>query len=209
MEEKILEALEECKKKSKKRNFPQTWDLIINLKGIDFSKPENRFSGNVILPNGKGKKTKVCVITDSKTAEAKKLDIQTITKNELNKISKSEGKKIAEKFDYFLGEVTLMPQIGKILGPVLGPRGKMPKPFPPTANLEELIKSGEKTFSLNVKNPVIQGAVGNEDMDNEKVLENIKSIKSFVEKNLPKGSQQIDSIVVKLTMGKAIKVRVQ
>lgn len=204
----IIEALKKCMENSKKRNFAQTWNLIINLRGIDFSKPENRFSGNIILPHGKGKKTKVCVITDSKVSEAKKLNIGVITKDELKKITKPEIKKIAQQYDYFLGETTLMAQIGKTLGPVLGPKGKMPRPFPPTANLEGMIKSGENTFSLNVKNPVIQGAVGNEGMKNEHIEENINAIISFVVEKLPKGRQQINNIVVKLTMGKAIKVRV-
>jgi len=204
----ILEALKNCKEDTKKRNFTQTWDLTINLRGIDFSKPENRFSGNVILPNGKGKKTKICVIADSKITEAKKLDVGIITKDQLNKITKSEAKKIAGDYDYFLGETTLMALIGKILGPVLGPRGKMPKPFPPSINLDGMVKSGEKTFNVTVKNPVIQGAVGNEVMDNEKVEENIMAILNFVEGKLPKGKQQIDNVVIKLTMGKAIKVKI-
>lgn len=202
-----IEALKKSKESSKKRKFTQTWDLIINLKGIDFSKPENRFSGSVILPHGKGKKTNVCVIADSTVTEAKKLDIEVITKDKLKNITKTEIKKLAQEYDYFLGETTLMAQIGKILGPVLGPRGKMPKPFPPTANLEKMIKAGEKTFSLNVKNPVIQGPIGNEGMKDEEIEENIKTVINFVEGKLPKGIQQIDNVIVKLTMGKAIKVK--
>lgn len=203
----IIEALKKSREGSKKRNFAQTWDLIINLKGVDFSKPENRFSGNVILPHGKGKKTVVCVIADSKVTEANKLGVDVLTKDKLSKISKAEIKRLASHYDYFLGETSLMSQIGKLLGPVLGPRGKMPRPFPPTANLEGLIKSGEKTFNLNVKNPVIQGAVGNESMKDDEIEENIRAVISFVEGKLPKGIQQIDNIVVKLTMGKAVKVK--
>ncbi len=203
----ITEAIKKARESSKKRNFPQTWDLIINLKGIDLSKPENRFSGNVILPHGKGKKTRVCVIADSKVTEANKLGVEVLTKDRLSKINKAEIKKLASHYDYFLGETSLMALIGKVLGPVLGPRGKMPRPFPPTANLEGLIKSGEKTFNLNVKNPVIQGAVGSESMKDEEIEENIKTVISFVEGKLPKGMQQIGSIIVKLTMGKAFKVK--
>ncbi len=207
--EELKEILKKCRESSKKRNFTQTWDLVINLKGINFSKPENRFSGSVILPHGKGKKTKVCVIADSKVTEAKKLDVGVITKDQLRKMPKNEAKKIAGEYDYFLGETTLMSQIGKVLGPVLGPRGKMPKPFPSTVDLSGLIKGGEKTFNLNVKTPVIQGSVGNEGMKDEEIWENIKSIINFIEGKLPKGKQQIDNVVVKLTMGKAFKVRVK
>jgi len=196
-------------KNSKKRNFNQTWDLIINLRSIDFSKPENRFSGSVFLPHGKGKKTKVCVIADSKVTEAKNLGVGVITKDQLSKMTKKEAKKLVQEYDYFLGETTLMALIGKILGPVMGPRGKMPKPFPPTSNLEGMIKAGEKTLNLNIKTPVIQAAVGNENMKEEEVEENIKSVINFVEGKLPKGKQQIGNIVVKLTMGKAVKVKLK
>ncbi|UCG95311.1 MAG: 50S ribosomal protein L1 [archaeon] len=203
----ILEALKKARENSKQRNFSQTWDLTINLRGIDFSKPENRFSGNVILPHIKGKKTKICIIADSKVTEAKKLDVGVIDKDQLKKLAKPDIKKLVDEYDYFLGETTLMAQIGKILGPVLGPRGKMPKPFPPNVDLEGLVKSGKKNFSLNVKNPVIQGAVGNEKMKDDEVGENIKTIVNFVEGKLPKGKQQIDSIIVKMTMGKPVKVK--
>ncbi len=205
-ETKIIEALKKAKEKSKKRNFSQTWDLIVNLKNIDLTKPENRFSGAIILPNKKGKKTEVCVIADSSINEVKKLGVKYLTKDDLKKIKKTEVKKLADQYDYFLGEVTLMPQIGKILGPVLGPRGKMPKPFPPNANIKSMIESGEKTFNVNVKIPIIQGAVGSEEMKEEEVAENIKTILNFIEGKLPKGKQQIKNIFVKLTMGAPVKV---
>jgi len=205
-ETKIIEALKKAKEKSKKRNFSQTWDLIVNLKNIDLTKPENRFSGAIILPNKKGKKTEVCVIADSSINEVKKLGVKYLTKDDLKKIKKTEVKKLADQYDYFLGEVTLMPQIGKILGPVLGPRGKMPKPFPPNANIKSMIESGEKTFNVNVKIPIIQGAVGSEEMKEEEVAENIKAILNFIEGKLPKGKQQIKNIFVKLTMGAPVKV---
>jgi len=205
-ETKIIEALKKAKEKSKKRNFSQTWDLIVNLKNIDLTKPENRFSGAIILPNKKGKKTEVCVIADSSINEVKKLGVKYLTKDDLKKIKKTEVKKLADQYDYFLGEVTLMPQIGKILGPVLGPRGKMPKPFPPNANIKSMIESGEKTFNVNVKIPIIQGAVGSEEMKEEEVAENIKAILNFIEGKLPKGRQQIKNIFVKLTMGAPVKV---
>ncbi|MCD6478138.1 MAG: 50S ribosomal protein L1 [Candidatus Aenigmarchaeota archaeon] len=206
-EKEIMEALKTAREKSKKRKFTQTWDLIINLKNIDLSKPENRFSGSIILPNKKGKKSKICVITNSLVNEAKKLGIKTITRDELKKMTKKEAKKIADEYDYFLGEASLMPDIGRILGPVLGPRGKMPKPFPPGANLKSLIESGSKTFNINVKTPVIQGAIGSEDMKDEELTENIMSVLNFVESKLPKGKQQIKDVYVKLTMGSPAKVK--
>jgi len=203
----IVEKLKEAKEKSKKRKFTQTWDLIINLKNIDLKKPENRFSGNVILPHEIGKDIKICVITDSLAKKAEELGVKVLRKDDLKNIDKKEVKRLAKEYDYFLGEVTLMPLIGKTLGPVLGPRGKMPKPFPPTADIEKLIEMGKKSFSVNVKIPVIQGAVGTENLEEEKVKENIEAVLDFVIKNLPKGERQIKSVYAKLTMGKPVKLK--
>ena len=38
-----------------KRNFSQAIDLVVNVKGIDYKKPENKFSKRVVLPHGPGK----------------------------------------------------------------------------------------------------------------------------------------------------------
>lgn len=206
---KIKGKLETAIKESKKRNFTQTWDLIINLTNIDLSKPENRFSGNVVLPNKIGKEPEICIIADRAAREAKKLDVKVLTKKDLNNLDKRKIKSIASQNDYFLGEVTLMPIIGKVLGPVLGPRGKMPKPFPPDSDLEKLIEKTKKSFRVNVKSPVIQGAIGTEDMNHEEIKENIKSVLNFVVEKLPKKERQIKNVYIKLTMGKPVRIRVK
>jgi len=205
----IIEKLKEAKENSKERKFKQTWDLIINLRNIDLNKPENRFSGNVFLPNEIGKEIKVCVITDTMAKKAEELGTKVIKKDDIKKMKKRELKSLASQYDYFLGEVSLMPLIGKIMGPLLGPRGKMPKPVPPNADLKKLIESGKRSFNVNVKSPIIQGAVGTEDMEFEKVKENIKTVLEFVLKNLPKGEKQIKNVLVKLTMGKPTKIKVR
>src|SRR3989338_6599165 len=124
--EKVVKAgkdwvarVKEAKQAGAGRKFEQTWDFVINLKGLDLKRPENRFSSEVVLPEGRGKELKVAVISDALTAEAK---------------DSKQAKRIANEYDWFLGEVALMAQIGKTLGMVMGPRGKMPKPVPPKAS---------------------------------------------------------------------------
>ena len=54
-----------------------------------------------------------------------------------------------------------MPLVGRILGPVLGPRGKMPIPVPPNADIAALIKKHRKTVVVRMRNqPIIQVSVG-------------------------------------------------
>ena len=47
--ESILKALKEAKEGSQKRNFRQSFDLIINLKGIDNKKAEHQIDDFVEL----------------------------------------------------------------------------------------------------------------------------------------------------------------
>ena len=43
---------------------------------------------------------------------------------------RGDAKRLANRFDFFLSEVPHMGLIGRHLGVVLGPRGKMPRPVP-------------------------------------------------------------------------------
>lgn len=209
MDEESVEKIEELKDGSEDRNFLQTVDLIINLGDVDLSDPENRFSTDVILPHGRGKDREVCVIADAKISEAKDLDVNLITKDDLEDMEgkRDEAKKIAEENDYFLGEAPLMPKIGEVLGPVLGPRGKMPNPFPPDANLEKVLAKSENALSVKLgEDPTLHFPIGTEDMAAEDIKENVEAVLEEFEESLPKGPQQIDSVYLKLTMSKPVRL---
>ena len=62
-------------------------------------------------------------------------------------------------------EVSIMPLVGRFLGPVLGPRKKMPKPVPATAKAEPIMEKLKSTAKVRIKDqPVIQALVGAQDM---------------------------------------------
>lgn len=61
------------KEKSKKRNFIQSVELLINLRDIDPKKPEGKIQEAVELPYPVGKLGKICVIASGELAfKAKK-----------------------------------------------------------------------------------------------------------------------------------------
>lgn len=213
MKEKILKAIEKLKKESKKRNFIQSVDFSIVLKDVDLKNPENRIDEFLVLPNGIEKKVKVCAFVDKElTTEAKEICDKTITKDEFYKWAgkKKEIKKIAKEFDYFVAQATVMPDVATIFGKVLGPRGKMPNPkagcvITPKTNFKEVIEKLRKTVRIKAKKqPVISTIVGTENMENEKIAENIIAVYDFVKKKLPRGEQQIKKKYVKLTMSKPV-----
>lgn len=211
MKQEILEAVKKAKEQSKPRNFTQSIDLVINIKDLDVNKPENRFEEEVSLPHGRGKEVKIAVIADGELAlQAKKAGADlVITRDDLEELGKNrkKAKRLANQYEFFIAQADLMPLIGRFLGPVLGPRKKMPKPIPATANPAPLIKKLRDTVRVRVKDqPLIHTTVGTEKMDEEKITENIESILDVLDRNLEKGRKQVKSMYIKTTMGPAVKV---
>ncbi len=201
----IEEAIKQLRN-SKKRNFKQTFDLIINLKNIDLKRPENRITKQIVLPHGKGKDVKIGIFSDNLQGE------NIITSDELQKLAKNkkEAKKLVRKYDFFLAEAPMMLTVGKILGRYLGPLGKMPKPFAPGAKIDKIIEDLKKTVQIKVKDsPNIQCPVGSEDMEDSQIAENIKYLFDQIVSVLPKKRAQIKNVELKLTMSKPIKIEIK
>lgn len=206
MNEKILVAVKELKEKSKKRNFPQTYDLIVSLKEFDVNKPENKFTEDIFLPHGRGHDAEVVVFSDSE----KDADCKVLTTEDLNKLAKNKraAKKIAGSTDFFLAEPKLMPLIGKVLGAYLGPRDRMPKLIG-GEDVKKMVKNYKKAVRVRVKSsPVIQCLVGKENMKDEEIVENIEAVIKGLEAKLPKGKRNIRRLLLKFTMGKPVKIEV-
>jgi len=210
VEEKIMEAIKKARD-NKQRKFKQSFDLAINLKNIDLRKPENKVKTEIKLPNGTGKETKIGVIVDSLFPQASKIEnVVIIKKEQLEGFgrNKKEAKKLAKQCKYFLAETPLMPLVGRFLGQILAPRNLMPLPIPVNANLVSMVEEKRGVLKVQLKDsPTIHIIIGTEDMEDQKIAENIDAaIKNIVPK-LPKGKEQVKNFVVKLTMGKPVKFK--
>ncbi|MBR4397259.1 MAG: 50S ribosomal protein L1 [Methanobrevibacter sp.] len=211
MTQEIIDAVKEAKEQAKPRNFTQSIDVIINLKDLDVRKPENRFSEEVALPNGRGKPIKIGVIADGELALAAKnagVDV-VISKEDLQEFGKDikAAKKVVNSVDSFIAQADMMPLVGRFLGRILGPRNKMPKPVPASARIEPLLERAQATIKVGVKQqPSIQILVGTQDMDDEKLAENIEAVLAVLDRNLEKGRNQIKSMYIKATMGSVVRV---
>ena len=209
----IIEALEEMRARTKKRNFKQSVELLVSLRDIDLRKPENRIRELVELPNGLGKEARVCVIASGDTAlRAKRAGLDVLDREELEAMAgdKKAAKKLAEQYDFFVAEAPLMPLIGRVLGPVLGPRGKMPTPVPPMADFKPVVEKLKKSVRVVAwKAPNVYCRVGTEDMDDRALAENINAVIKALEDKLPRGLGNIKAIYVKMTMGPAVEVKMR
>jgi large subunit ribosomal protein L1 len=211
VKQEILEAVKKAKEESKPRNFTQSVDVVITIKDLDVKKPENRIDEEVLLPNGRGKDVKIAFIADGELALLAKnagADL-VINKGELEEMGKDrkEAKKIANRHDFFVAQADMMPLVGRFLGPVLGPRKKMPKPVPATIKPEPIMERLKSTVKVRIKDqPVIQALVGTQDMDDELIAANIESVLAVLDQKLEKGRSQIKSMYVKTTMGPVTRV---
>ena len=200
---KIDDALKYLRENSKQRKFAQSVDLIINLKNIDLKKPENKFSKEVLLPNGCGKEISVGIISDKISGAVTKADIETFEKD------KKKLKQFTKQYDFTIAEAPLMPLVGKVLGRHLAPRGRMPKLLPPGRNPQMMVDELKNSVRIRVRDsPTIQVLAGSEEMSDAQLKENIDKILDEVSKSLPKGKNQVKDIHVKMTMGKPVKIDV-
>lgn len=208
----ILTALKEVREKSEKRKFNQSIELILKLQDIDMKSQEARIQEVVELPHALEKPNKICVIATGELAmKAKRANADhVIERAELEGLAgkKQEMRKIANNYDFFIAEAPLMPLIGKTLGSVLGPRGKMPVPVPPTADIAGLITKHRKTITLRLRNqPALQSRIGMENMKDEEITDNIMLVLRVLEGKLKRGMKNIKFAYIKTAMGAPVKIK--
>lgn len=206
-DKKTLDAVEKIIVESKKleRKFKQNIDVAIHLKNLDLDNPKNRIDEDIILPNGRGNKAKLVLFASGELAHKSKKHVDLLIKpEEIEDLAKDKKnfKKIADDHDFFIAEAPLMPTIGKALGTVLGPRGKMPKPVPPNADISGLVKNLCNTINIRSKSSkTFHTTAGNDEMSKEEIAENIDTIVKRLEGKLERGRLNIGSIYIKTTMG--------
>lgn len=206
MTEKILTVIKQLRETSKKRNFPQTFDLIVNLKELDLKKPENKINEEFVLPHGKGQDSVVAIFSDSYKVEGAKV----YTSVDIDKFSKNKrlAKKLVKETDFIYAEPKLMALVGKTFGQFLGPKGKIPKVI--TADPNALVKNLSRAVRIRIKDsPVIQVPVGKENMKDAQIGENVEEVVKHLQTRLPKGKANIAEVFIKLTMSKPVKIEVE
>ncbi len=208
--ERFVEAIKKAVEEAKPRKFLETVEMAVNLKNVDMKKPENRIDAVVTLPHGLGKPRKVAVFARGDTAlKAKEAGAFVITPEDIDELAKNKRKarKIAKEYDFFIAEAPLMPEIGKKLGQILGPRGKMPIPIPPASDPTPHIERLKKSVKIRTRDRVtFHAPIGTRDMEADKIADNALEILKVVENKYENPQQNIKSIYVKTTMGPAVRV---
>ena len=212
MEEKITQAIKSAPENAQERKFVESVDITFTIKDVDLKNPNNRIKEEIRLPSGRGKELKIAMFAAGEAAtKAKGAGIHVFTPQEIEEFGgqKGKAKKMANSYDFFLSEVPHMGLIGRYLGVVLGPRGKMPRPVPPTldpaaiaAGLKStvVVKSGDRmTF---------HAAIGTAKQSQEELAANAMAIYNRVISKLERGIGNIRSLYIKTSMGPAQRIEV-
>tara|TARA_X000001036_G_scaffold347392_1_gene327529 strand:- start:3889 stop:4533 length:645 start_codon:yes stop_codon:yes gene_type:complete len=212
MEEKISEAIKAAVESAPKRKFVESVDISFTIKDVDLKNPTNRIKEEIRLPSGRGRELKIAMFAAGEAAtKAKSAGITVFSPQEIEDFGSKKGraKKVANQFDFFLSEVPHMGLIGRYLGVVLGPRGKMPRPVPPTLDPGMLanglrstvvIKSGDKmTF---------HASFGTVEQSHEELMANAMEVFTRVTNKLERGVGNIRSLFIKTSMGPAQRIEV-
>jgi large subunit ribosomal protein L1 len=207
-EKQLIEMIKEAKATDKERKFKQSLELIMVFKDIDVKKG---FSINETIQLPKtNSPAAICVMASgdmglkAKNAKADKV----IDNDELTRLAanKRESRKLINSFDFFLADTKLMPVVGKVLGQLLGPRGKMPTPVPFNAPIDAFLERFRSSIRVRVKNSLSMSCkIGDESMEDADLAINAHAILSGIEKKLPNGDKNIRKVLIKTTMGKIAK----
>jgi large subunit ribosomal protein L1 len=207
-EAKLAEMIKEAKEGSKQRKFKQSVEMIIVFKDIDVKKG---FALNEVvqLPKTSSPATVCIMATGDMGQKAKEAKADAVVgSDELDKFAanKRASRKFINKYDFFLADTQIMPVVGKVLGQLLGPRGKMPTPVPFNASIESFLQRFRASIKVRARSSLAMSCkIGDESMENVDLAVNAHAVLSAVEKKLPNGEKNLKRIIIKTTMGKPIK----
>ncbi len=207
-EAKLEEMINQAKTSTKQRKFKQSVEMIIVFKDIDVKKG---FALNEVvqLPKTSSPATVCIMATGDMGQKAKEAKADAVVgSEELDRFAanKRASRKFINKYDFFLADTQIMPVVGKVLGQLLGPRGKMPTPVPFNASVESFLQRFRSSIKVRSRASLAMSCkIGDESMENVDLAINAHAVLSAVEKKLPSGEKNLKRVIIKTTMGKPVK----
>jgi len=191
-----------------KVKFDESVELHIKL-GVDGRHADQQVRGAIVLPHGTGKTKRVLVIAKGdKAAEAEKAGAEFVGAEDMVQKIQTEN-----WFDYDVIVATpdMMGLVGR-LGRVLGPKGLMPNPKSGTVTFDieraiKEIKAGKVEFRLDKTN-IVHVAIGKMSFEDDKLVDNFKSLMDAVIKAKPSAAKgtYLRSVTLTSTMGPGIRL---
>jgi|TARA_B110001454_G_scaffold218589_1_gene247040 large subunit ribosomal protein L1 len=210
MKNNIQTAIEEALNSAPERKFTESIEISFNLKDIDLKNPANRIQEEIRLPNGRGKPVKIAMFASGEMAtKARAAGIDIIDPSTIEDLggNRQQARKLANSIDFFLAEIPHMGTVGRFLGVVLGPRGKMPRPVPPALDPGMIAATLKDTAVVRSRDRMtFHSPVGSREQSLDELTDNAFAIWRRVTGKLERGAGNIRSCYVKTSMGPAIRV---
>ncbi|CAD1813502.1 60S ribosomal protein L1-A [Candida parapsilosis] len=204
-----VKKLLEHSNETKKRNFLETVELQVGLKNYDPQR-DKRFSGTLKLPQVPRPNMTICIFGDAFDVDrAKSLGVDAMSVDDLKKLNKNKKliKKLAKKYNAFIASEVLIKQIPRLLGPTLSKAGKFPTPVSHNDDLYSKVTDVKSTIKFQLKKVLcLAVAVGNVDMDEDALVNQILMAANFLVSLLKKNWQNVGSLVIKSTMGPSFRI---
>jgi large subunit ribosomal protein L1 len=212
MEKQITEAVKKALGEAPERKFVESIEMAFTIRDVDLKNPSNRIEENVRLPHGRCKEISIAMFAEGEMAtKAKAAGIVVIDPNKIEDLGgdRQKARKLAGRHDFFLAEVPHMATIGRFLGIVLGPRGKMPRPVPPNVDPGMIADGLRSTAIIRSRDKItFHTIVGARSQTEGEISENAFEMWKRVTSKLERGADNIRSLYIKTSMGPSIKVEV-
>ena len=187
--------------------FDETLEIALRL-GVDPKHADQMVRGTVVLPHGTGKTVRILVFAGGeKVKEAEEAGADFVGGEEM-------ADKVQEgwmDFDAVVATPDMMRAVGR-LGRILGPRGLMPNPKVGTVTFDvtkavQDIKAGKVEFRVD-KTGIVHAPLGKLSFEDEKLVDNAKSLISAVVKAKPAAAKgkYLKSANLSSTMGPGIRL---
>lgn len=194
-------------KKTATAKFDETVEVAFKL-GIDPRQSDQQIRGAVVLPNGTGKSQTVLVFAKGEKAkEAEAAGADFVGAEDM--VAKIQGGWFG--FDVAVATPDMMGVVGRI-GRLLGPKGLMPNPKTGTVTMDVTkavneVKAGKIEYRVD-KTAIVHAPIGKASFDQEKLVENFKTLSDVILKAKPASQkgQYVKSVAVSATMGPGVKI---
>jgi len=207
IKEKIASMLE----MHKQRKFVESIEFMFLVKNFDIYR-EKRFCVSVVLPHARKFRNYICLIGDAghlEEAKEEKLEIDCADLVFLENFKRDKHKiaKWGRKYDYLMMSENIIRKLVRITGPVLLKIRRFPLLASSGKSLKSQIEAYNKTAKFFMRRePNISDVIGNVTLTPLQIEENLRIAIKTVISVLPKGWGNIQSMHIKTTMGKPIKL---
>ncbi len=204
-----VQKLLEFSNETKKRNFLETVELQVGLKNYDPQR-DKRFSGTLKLPQVPRPNMTICIFGDAFDVDrAKSCGVDAMSVDDLKKLNKNKKliKKLTKKYNSFIASEVLIKQVPRLLGPQLSKAGKFPTPVSHNDDLYSKVTDVKSTIKFQLKKVLcLAVAIGNVEMDQDTLVNQIMMSANFLVSLLKKNWQNVGSLVIKSTMGPSFRI---